>query len=242
MLNKVNLIGDVASRGNGASATAIVGTGPYTIAGGAQNGMAYGPAVVFPPGVTATLSGFNVSGSGIDTINATADPVSGKSTAASLISNTISGGYCLSFFNGALGTVTSNTISNCTSTGVWVDDTSFATLRGNYIANNPYGIEVYQMASVDAGTVADPGNNTILGVAPGVGLLIMSSASAAAVSASGNTWKPNVQTADINGHYLPTWVPGGTAPFVKGNNYSTDPGTPGIQLYTSGGTASGHRR
>lgn len=77
----------------------------------------------------------------------------------------------------------------------------------------------------DLGTIADPGNNTILSDfvfangQPGNGVFINGHNVSGLVSAVGNTWLPNTQGADAGGHYTQHILVHGTDPLGTGRNF-----------------------
>jgi hypothetical protein len=82
--------------------------------------------------------------------------------------------------------------------------------------------------NADLGTVTDPGGNTIR-VNPantvGSGLRIANNLSGLVVKAVGNTWAPNVQGADSQGHYIPGTQVNSSSPLAKGPNFDLSTGT-----------------
>jgi len=93
-----------------------------------------------------------------------------------------------------------------------------ATLRGNMISSNGYGIQTYDptgLMTLDLGTAALPGGNTITAsTTTGIKLV---TAPLQIVSASGNTWNAGVQGADASGHYAAG--ASATGPVATGTNY-----------------------
>lgn len=67
----------------------------------------------------------------------------------------------------------------------------------------------------DLGTQADPGGNTLTSNTSTS--LQMSLGNVRTVQAAGDTWNPNVQGADANGHYTTPTVK--TGPAGSGTNY-----------------------
>jgi hypothetical protein len=64
--------------------------------------------------------------------------------------------------------------------------------------NTSYAFQIYGTPlSVDLGTALSPGGNTIQNSGTGN----LSGITGDAISAVGNTWNPNVQGADANGHF-----------------------------------------
>jgi hypothetical protein len=97
------------------------------------------------------------------------------------------------------------------------------TMRGCTITNNRTGIYLFDYAVADLGTVANPGNNTLLANAQ-LGLHIDGNWGARLITAVGNTWRPNVQGSDAAGKYaVAASVPGPIDP-ATGNNFAIKPG------------------
>jgi hypothetical protein len=97
-------------------------------------------------------------------------------------------------------------------------------MRGCTITGNGNGIDVFDNSTADLGTSLSPGNNTLQGNT-NVGLLIDgASGGATLVNAVGNTWNPDKQGADHNGHYSTTETVTTPTPFVRGNNYAINAG------------------
>jgi hypothetical protein len=81
-------------------------------------------------------------------------------------------------------------------------------MRGCTITQNlGDGIYLFDNAAADLGTTADPGGNTLTSNA-GIGLDIDGNFGARLITAVGNTWNPNVQGADGQGHYTAAVVTG----------------------------------
>ena len=88
------------------------------------------------------------------------------------------------------------------------------------------GIGVHLVASnslADLGTAADPGGNTFQNNTK-YGLQSDVTGNGTAVPAVGNTWMPNVQGADANGHYATATVSGPTPATQPENYYITGAG------------------
>jgi hypothetical protein len=82
--------------------------------------------------------------------------------------------------------------------------------------------------NADLGTAADPGGNTLTVDALntfGSALRIADNLSGVVVSAVGNTWRPNVQGADSQGHYIPGTEVNSSSPLAKGPNFDLSAGT-----------------
>jgi hypothetical protein len=97
-------------------------------------------------------------------------------------------------------------------------------VRGTRIDAVPSGFELDGDAasSFDFGTLADPGDNVLTATTTA---LDVQNPAIAAVSAVGNTWTPNVQNADADGHYAPASSPGVLeVTSGSGQNYSDSAG------------------
>lgn len=207
----------------GQGAATISGGGAGNIAGGDFNGSsAYAYAVFFSSGVTsASVSNFTISG--------TPNPVGFDHATATLTNNTLVGtgsSVDLMVMDGANATLTNNNIQNGYTGIQVVDPTTGIIARGNNISQNIASVAIYLGATtpitataMDLGTASSPGNNTIIGSVIGEGLYEATTASGT-IQAVGNTWQPNIQGADPNGHYASQLIPTGTS-FTPGNNYDT---------------------
>ncbi len=90
-------------------------------------------------------------------------------------------------------------------------------LRNSSVHDNGVGIKINGPA-VDLGTLADVGNNTIQNNTT-TGVTFASSISSGSVNAVGNTWNPNIQGADANGHYTIHMKVIGIGDFAHGTNF-----------------------
>ncbi len=91
-------------------------------------------------------------------------------------------------------------------------------MRNCVSTNNVGGIYLYGNMVLDLGTSASHGNNVFQNGNGTTGLEIDGGVSCSSViDAVGNTWRPNVQEADANGHYSTRLVRGPTAP---GGNFT----------------------
>ncbi len=237
MANNVSLIGDVANKGNGATPTAITGSATYTVTGGSFAGASVA-TVVFPPGVRASISGFQ--------INTGTNGLIADGAVAAIVSNTITDNGLSNInvivANGSSAILTSNNISSAYIGVATGDASTSAMLRGNAIVTTGAGSALLYgpvvtggntggtADNLDMGTAASPGNNTITGGTANVGLYVRSTTNVLAV---GNTWKANIQGADASGHYPASFVPASAAA-VAGNNYGNPAGSAGIQFYGTG--------
>jgi hypothetical protein len=103
-------------------------------------------------------------------------------------------------------------------------------LRNSTIASSVTGILVLDFGTIDLGTVADPGNNIIKdGNLAGVDFEGSLSAFGT-VDAVGNTWNPNVQGADAQGHYITRRTISGGDVNSSGSNFNLFHSTEHINL------------
>jgi len=82
------------------------------------------------------------------------------------------------------------------------------TLRNCMFLNNGSGVYLFGNGVIDAGVTGDPGNNIFQNGVGTAGIDIDAGVNGAHVSAVGNTWRPSVQGADLNGHYASGPMPG----------------------------------
>lgn len=218
-----SLIGDVANKGMGAVETLISGQASApAVTGGDLNGGSYSFGVYFGAAVTnASLRGFHVAvagGEGIGFDNAK----------VALEGVTLTGSSDVAFIamNGSDVDVASSDLRNGNWTVLVMDAATKLRVRGTSVSQpNQRAVvlgynSTYTGSNVDLGTAASPGNNTILGGAGGVGLLLQRTTTSV-VNAVGNTWKPNVQGADGAGKYPATLIDGSaTVAETPGNNYA----------------------
>jgi len=106
--------------------------------------------------------------------------------------------------------------------GVSASVTGTLKMRGSTVSGNGLGIDVFDFGVADFGTVADPGGNTFAGNTE-LNIDCDGNFGAGLVPAVGNTWQPNVQGADAQGHYAASTVQGPVA-FVNGNNFELGSG------------------
>jgi hypothetical protein len=99
--------------------------------------------------------------------------------------------------------------------------------------NDYYGINISgALGSVyDFGTLADPGQNTLLGNGVSGAALTIQSPSALSVPAVGNTWTPNLQGAGTDGKYV---VPAGASKVLEVNGPVTALSPANYHLATTG--------
>jgi len=101
-------------------------------------------------------------------------------------------------------------------------------IRGSGVHGRNTGLLLTGM-NADLGTVADPGGNTIridtTNNTFAHGLTISDNLSGLVVKAVGNTWIPNVQGADSQGHYIPGTLVDSSSPLAKGPNFNLSAGT-----------------
>jgi len=101
-------------------------------------------------------------------------------------------------------------------------------LRNSSVHDNGVGIKINGPA-VDLGTFADLGNNTIQNNTT-TGVTFASTISSGSVNAVGNTWNPNIQDADANGHYTIHMKVIGIGDFAHGTNFDLPNSYFSIQL------------
>jgi len=111
------------------------------------------------------------------------------------------------------------------STGISVEPANVMIRDSVFTDNVPGGVRIKSAlnSSWDLGRGNDPGGNTFTGhIEGGVALDVGPAQDTLIVYASGNTWVPNVQGADENGHY--SVVSGEANDVVSGygSNYSID--------------------
>ena len=115
-------------------------------------------------------------------------------------------------------------ISGAPSQGISVSGGASLTMRSSTVSYSGIGVHLVASNSLaDLGTASDPGgntfrNNTKYGVQSDV------TVNGTAVQAVGNTWIPNVQGADANGHYTAKAVAGPTTATTPQNYYITGAG------------------
>lgn len=201
----------------GAGSAVINGSGNYVTVGSAV--VTTTSSVVFASGVSGSLTGFSL------TAAANSQVVADNAPAVIIANNRLSGSAYegVLVVNGGRTTLTSNVID---SSVVAVDVSGTTTeliARGNTLNQiaGTHGVITGNRsrlgANLDLGTSASPGNNVILG--SGIGLYSLADLGAPIINASGNTWKPNVQSADAAGHYAAVLITGPTTA-VLGTNYS----------------------
>lgn len=98
------------------------------------------------------------------------------------------------------------------------------TLRGSSVTQNGGdGVYLFDNVVADLGMGASPGGNTLAGNT-GAGINVAGFTGATTVSAVGNTWRPNVQSANAVGRYVGGVSVNGPVPRVAGNNYAVTAG------------------
>lgn len=219
-----NLVGPTTGTAN------IDGSGNYTVSGGELSPRynTFSTTIAFAPHVTGSVSGITANGNAPTAIVADNATVTLSDNAFTFpVTSQVS--HTMWIVNGSTTTVTSNTISG------WIAiDTADATTK--VIARNNHfdgrftirtGGAAPTAAQLDLGTAVSPGNNSILASSGGTAVNNFdATATDAGVTAVGNTWTPNVQGADANGHYAAQQIPG---PTQSGVNYFVRP-TAGIQF------------
>jgi hypothetical protein len=210
--------------GNG-GATTISGTGTYLPGG--EIGALYSltPVIAVPPSVTGVaIRGFAVvalspapnEGDGIVIDGAT----------VTLANNTISGASDLTIadLNGGNLTLLDSDVQGPlnllvadATTAVKARRNSFAGIADNYVVRIGYTSAALVGTNVDLGTASDPGGNSFIAAATGLGMLVQTATTG--VRAAGNTWRANIQGASASGAYAAALVPGPVTS-AAGNNYS----------------------
>lgn len=138
--------------------------------------------------------------------------------------------------SGIVGAARQVSIANTTITGftargldVQPQNPCSVKVRGTTIAGNAatYGVFLYCAAgsTLDFGTLAEPGGNTITGGAPGMQV----NGPGQMVSAVGNTWRPNEQGSDAQGQYA-AQGPGGVLDVTGGAGLNYRAGTNTLRL------------
>jgi len=206
----------------------IVGAGSYTVSGGeyiSGNGATVNTSIAFSPGVTGSLSKITANNSAYTFVFA-------DNANVNLSGNTFTGtttcctSYAIWIVNGSKVALTSNTITGYVpldtadaSTQVIARNNHFEGYYGIYTADG-----LPSASQLDLGTAASPGNNTFLTTSTAVAN--HGQPGDAGVTAVGNTWNPNIQGADADGHYAAQLI---TGPTTGGLNYYVGP-TAGIQF------------
>jgi hypothetical protein len=215
----------------GSGTVVVDGAGTYTISGGemVDTGNAdVETTFAFAPGVEASLTGITANGVAPTVVVTDGATVTLDSDTFEFDVN--GDRFAVWAVNGSQATITGSTIAAY----VGVDTADAATklvvrnshLDGSYAVNTADWTD--HVSQIDLGTVASPGNNTLLrtGTTGDSAVNNWGQADDLGVSAVGNTWTPNEQGADENGHYTPgTHVAGPTG----GVNFQSQP-TAGIDL------------
>jgi len=225
----IKMANNVTLTGAGSATTTISGNGSYTPTGYTSS---YGTTLVFPPAVTATVSGFKVSGAW--DVEAVIDGSTNVTLTSSNIDGLGSWTDGLWILNASTATLTGNTISGKSSWlkgGLYITGTSTVKARGNTISDtslpaiNVWGSgTIATSPTVDLGTSVSAGGNTITGpgiiggTSGGVGINIVNDANW--VYASGNIWHAAVQGASAAGTYSVGSIGVNPTSKVIGNNYS----------------------
>jgi len=91
------------------------------------------------------------------------------------------------------------------------------------VTGNGHGVDVFDSADADLGTIADPGNN-VFQMNTELGLSVDGSAGATLIEAVGNTWNPRIQEANDAGRYPTPETITVPVPYVAGNNFTVNSG------------------
>jgi hypothetical protein len=91
-------------------------------------------------------------------------------------------------------------------------------MRGCTVTGNKGGVSLFDMSAGDLGTDASPGLNTFQNNQT-VGVSVQGTMGPQLVDAVGNTWNPNIQSANIIGRYTNVVTVGGPVASVGGNNF-----------------------
>lgn len=225
----ISLVGDVANKGLGTTATVIDTVGAdYTVTSGVTKNTVFAAAIVMAPGENESISGFKLTGTGTGGLNY--GIVAETATHATIASNTfLNPGYGIVALSGTTLTVLSNDIYQNSTFAVAVEaednNTNIKVRRNNLNAqmgNLGFGVMTGNYnnsnAGIDLGTSADPGNNSLATDPANArpGLALMGNYGGPTVySAVGNTWKASTQSADANGKYPGTLA---ANPVVDGAN------------------------
>lgn len=237
MVNNVNLTGA------GAASTTINGLGgSYNLSFRTLTSV-----LAIPPNVTSSVSGFTITGGQYLNYDTTVLVVIDKATSGTLANNIITSAAPVTadsvwVLSGGSATLTGNTIAGTGQWGgygslvIWAGNPA-VTARNNTISDtaNP-AISVIgahtSWPSVDLGTLASPGGNTITGPAASVGLSIEGVANW--VYASGNIWHKNTQGTSASSTYGVGTIGVNPTALTAGNNYAIVPdsalGTPSAGL------------
>jgi hypothetical protein len=130
-------------------------------------------------------------------------------------------------------TASSLSVTGC-DMGVMADTGANLKLRQSRLdSSGSWGVQVYvdpvAGQGVDLGSPLDPGNNlfTAPATTQSIGLGVQTGI---AVKASGNTWLPDVQGADSQGHYPSGTTVYGPMIVVPGSNFAVGDPAGSIQL------------
>jgi hypothetical protein len=214
MLGGSMIAGD-ASCANQASID-IESTGAVTVADTLIDGGAFGmffPVDTAPTTVTLTNTTIR---------NLTGDGLGGRAVNLTMTGGALTNNQDGMEASGGTWSFTGVTITGNRGLGIYIQGTAAnaiatITMRGTTLSQNALGIDVFDFAVADFGTVASPGGNNFSGNTE-AGVEIDGNFGQQLVTAVGNTWRPNVQGADAQGHYAVATIPGPVA-FASGNNF-----------------------
>jgi Protein of unknown function (DUF1565)/Right handed beta helix region len=124
--------------------------------------------------------------------------------------------------------ITGSAASGISLLGMRDQEPVMMVVRGCTITDHRQGISISDFADIDLGTETSPGNN-IIQSNEGVGVHVTPSEGEREISAIGNTWRPRLQGADIDGRYT-RGTRRGPIDFVPGNNFAIVSGLWSLKL------------
>ena len=194
----------------------IESTGSVAVSDTLIDGGAFG--MFFPvdgPATAVTLTNTTIR-------NLTGDGLGGRAVNLTMIGGALTNSQDGMQASGGTWSFTNVMITGHRGLGIYIQGTAAnaiatLTMRGSTLSQNAIGIDVFDFAVADFGTVASPGGNNFSGNTED-GVDIDGNFGAQLINAVGNTWRPNVQGADAQGHYTVATIPGPVA-FASGNNF-----------------------
>lgn len=128
----------------------------------------------------------------------------------------LSGGFSALDMRDSTGQITNVTFSQYQNAAIGVGDDAILKMRNCSLTGSVLGLYLYSnTATLDLGTIADPGGNIIQN--QGTGLYMDPGVTRVHVEAVGNTWIPSIQGADGEGHYAPMKLEGPVAGSGRSN-------------------------